>query len=81
MNSHYVLNLNPEAACEWERCILRNPITGEQPDLKNAIASLLPEGSGSYLVKVSINVEVLETAYSPTQQAIPLVQNPLSVCG
>ena len=70
MNRHYILSINPQADYEWERCVLRNPITGEHPDLTQAIAECLDTGentkslgeqAGSHLVKVSINVEILET--------------------
>ena len=62
MNHHYILSINPQADREWERCILRNPITGQHPDLTQAIAESIGQQPGSHLVKVSINVEVLETA-------------------
>ena len=60
MNQHYILNINPQANHEWDRCVLRNPITGERPDLQNAIADAVQNQPGSYLIKVSINVEILE---------------------
>ncbi|VEP12040.1 hypothetical protein H1P_130060 [Hyella patelloides LEGE 07179] len=60
MDRHYVLKINPQANHEWDRCVLRNPITGEHPDLKNAIAKAVQNQPGSYLIKVSINVEILE---------------------
>ncbi len=62
MNHHYIITINPQADREWERCILRNPITGQHPDLTQAIAESIGQQPGSHLVKVSINVEVLETA-------------------
>lgn len=60
MNKHYILNLNPQADREWDRCVIRNPITGERPDFNSAIAESVQNKPGSYLVKVSINVEILE---------------------
>ena len=60
MNKHYILNINPEAAYEWDRCVLRNPITGERPDLKYAISQAVQNKPGSYLIKVCLSVEVLE---------------------
>ena len=60
MNKHYILNINPEAACEWDRCVLRNPITGERPDLKYAISQAVQNKPGSYLIKVCLSVEILE---------------------
>ena len=62
MNSHYIITINPQADREWERCILRNPITGQHPDLNQVIAESIGQQPGSHLVKVTINVEVLETA-------------------
>jgi hypothetical protein len=60
MNKHYILSLNPEARADWERCILRNPITGERPDLTAEIAKALNNQAGSYLIRVNLEVEVLE---------------------
>ena len=61
MIKHYILNLNPQANCEWDRCIIRNPITGERPDLTAEIAKAVGNQTGSYLVKVNMEVEILET--------------------
>ncbi len=70
MKHHYILSINPQADYEWDRCVLRNPITGQRPDLTQAIMQCLATGEtaesigkqpGSHLVKVSINVEILET--------------------
>ncbi len=70
MNRHYILSINPQANYEWERCVLRNPITGQHPNLTEAITQclatkentkLIEQQAGSHLVKVSINVEILET--------------------
>jgi hypothetical protein len=69
MNHHYILNINPQANHEWDRCVLRNPITGERPDLQSAIAQAVTNQPGSYLIKVSINVEILE-------QSLPQIQSP-----
>lgn len=62
MLKHYILNLNPQATCEWDRCIIRNPITGERPNLTAEIAKAIGHQTGSYLVKVNMEIEVLETA-------------------
>jgi len=61
MIKHYILNLNPQANCDWDRCIIRNPITGERPDLTAELAKAVGNQTGSYLVKVNMEVEVLET--------------------
>ena len=60
MNKHYILNLNPQASSDWDRCILRNPITGERPDLTTEIGKVVGDRPGSYLIKVQLEVEVLE---------------------
>ena len=39
MLKHFVLNLNPHAQFEWERCALLHPITAEQPDLAQLLAA------------------------------------------
>ncbi|ELR99034.1 hypothetical protein [Gloeocapsa sp. PCC 73106] len=60
MTQHYVLTINPETEHPWEQCILRNPLTGERPDLTTVIAQAIDSHPGSYLVSVKIEVEVLE---------------------
>ena len=72
MLKHFVLNLNPHAQFEWERCALLHPITAEQPDLAQLLAADLTRQtagtpkSGSYLIAVNIEVTVLEaTATEP----------------
>lgn len=67
MNKHYILSINPQAVHEWDRCVLRNPITGERPDLPKAIANTVKNQPGSYLIKVHINVEILEQTAINTQ--------------
>lgn len=60
MDKHYILNLDPQAKSDWDRRVLRNPLTGERPDLTEAIAEAVNNQAGSYLVKVSLQVEILE---------------------
>ena len=60
MRKHYVLSINSHAQHDWDKCIIRNPITGEHPDLKGAIAQAIGNQPGSYLISVQIEVEVLE---------------------
>jgi hypothetical protein len=64
MLKHFVLNLNPQAQFEWERCTLHHPITAGQPNLAQLIAAEIPDSSahGSYLIAVNIEVTVLESA-------------------
>ena len=72
MNQHYILQLNPQAEFDWDRCILRNPLTGERPDLKAAIAEAVNHRTGSYLIKVSLEVEILEQgAIAPKTVELP----------
>jgi hypothetical protein len=46
---HYILKIDTQANNEWDKCILRNPLTGERPDLNNIIAKVVGNESGSYL--------------------------------
>jgi hypothetical protein len=70
MIKHYILNLNPTAKYEWDRCTLRDPITAEHPALAELVAKAIadPGGNseagrtGAYLVAVQIEVNVLEKA-------------------
>jgi hypothetical protein len=62
MIKHYILNLNPTAKHEWDRCILRDPLTAKRPDIAKLIAEAVGADTGSYLVSVNIEVEVLEQA-------------------
>ena len=72
MLKHFVLNLNPHAQFEWERCALLHPITAEQPDLAQLLAADLTRQtagtpkSGSYLIAVNIEVTVLEATATET---------------
>ena len=60
MDKHYILNLNPQANSEWDRCVLRNPLSGERPDLSTEIAKAVSDRAGTYLIKVKLEVEILE---------------------
>lgn len=73
MTKHFVLNINPDAQYDWEQCILRNPITGEQPDLTALIAKAVENEPGSYLVAVSIEVKVLEKVASIPSEKLSLI--------
>lgn len=65
MKKHYVLNINSQAQHDWDKCVIRNPITGEHPDLKDAIAQAIGNQPGSYLISVQIEVEILEKVSNP----------------
>ncbi len=41
MTKHYLLSLNPTAKHEWDRCILRDPITAKRPELAKLIAEAI----------------------------------------
>jgi hypothetical protein len=60
MTKHYILNLDPTAKYEWDRCTLRDPITAEHPALAELVAQAVGGRAGSYLVAVNIEVSVLE---------------------
>ncbi len=77
MMKHFVLNLNPTAQFEWERCALQHPITAEQPNFADLIADSVTESihegrspmagdrpSGSYLIAVKLEVTILESHIS-----------------
>lgn len=76
MTQHFVLNINPQAQYDWDKYILRNPITGERPDLTKIIAQALGNNSGDYLVAVNIEVKVLEKAPTASSEAIALKLTP-----
>ncbi|MEA5470800.1 hypothetical protein [Spirulina sp. 06S082] len=62
MIKHYILSLEPNAKHPWDRCVLRDPITGERPELLEAIAEGTENQAGSYLIAVNLEVTVLEKA-------------------
>jgi hypothetical protein len=62
MIKHYILSLNPTAKHDWDRCILRDPLTAKRPDIAKLIAEAVGADTGSYLVSVNIEVQVLEQA-------------------
>jgi hypothetical protein len=81
MVKHFILNLNPQAQFEWERCALHHPITAEQPDFAQLLATNLSTQtaglpkSGSYLIAVNIEVTILET--NATETVAPPLTNPI----
>ena len=62
MTKHYILNLDPAAKYDWDRCTLRDPMTADHPALADLVAQAVGEESGSYLIAVNIEVKVLEKA-------------------
>ncbi len=65
MIKHCIFNFNPQADYEWDRCVLRNPLTGERLDLTNAIAEAVNKEAGSYLISINIDVQVLDKTTIP----------------
>ncbi|NMG11178.1 hypothetical protein [Brasilonema sp. UFV-L1] len=72
MIKHYILSLNPIAKHEWDRCILRDPLTAKRPDIAKLIAEAVGADTGSYLVSVKIEVQVLEEATVPQAEQLSL---------
>ncbi len=72
MKKHYILSLNPTAKHEWDRCILRDPLTAKRPEISKLIAEAVCADTGSYLVSVNIDIEVLEQAAVPHAEQLSL---------
>ncbi|KAF3884498.1 MULTISPECIES: hypothetical protein [Nostocales] len=72
MIKHYILSLNPTAKHEWDRCILRDPLTAKRPDIAKLVAEVVGSDTGSYLVSVNIEVQVLEQAVVPQTEQLTL---------
>lgn len=72
MTKHYILSLNPTAKHDWDRCILRDPLTAKRPELAKLIAEAIGAEPGTYLVSVNIEVKVLEQAPMPHAEQLPL---------
>ncbi|MEC4985808.1 MAG: hypothetical protein SAJ37_11600 [Oscillatoria sp. PMC 1068.18] len=62
MIKHYVLSINPHPEYEWDRHNLRDPLSGQRPDLAALVAAEIEKIPGSYLVSVNLEVTVLEQA-------------------
>jgi hypothetical protein len=70
MTKHYVLSLDPAAEYEWDRCVLRDPITAERPELAQLVAESIGRQAGSYLISVDIKVTVLEKSVATQPKPI-----------
>ncbi|MDJ0590309.1 MAG: hypothetical protein QNJ72_09980 [Pleurocapsa sp. MO_226.B13] len=81
MIKHYILNLNPQANSDWDRCLLRNPITGERPDLIAEIAKAVNNQGGSYLIEVDLQVKILEQNLAGQSNTVelPTEKNPMAI--
>lgn len=73
MTKYYVLNLDPTAQFDWDRCTLRDPITADRPEFAALIAEAVGKQPGSYLVSVNIEVQVLEEAPNAPAKPMPKV--------
>ncbi len=71
MTKHYILHLDSDAFYEWDRCVLRDPITAERPDLAQLVVDAVGEQRGSYLLSVRIEVDVLEQRPLPEPAFTP----------
>lgn len=78
MTKHYILSLNPTAKHDWDRCILRDPITAQRPELAKLIAEAIGAEPGTYLVSVNIEVKVLEQAPMPQTEQLTLSASALT---
>lgn len=72
MTKHYILSLNPTAKHDWDRCILRDPLTAKRPELAKLIAEAIGAKPGNYLVSVNIEVKVLEQTPMPQAEQLHL---------
>lgn len=72
MLKHYILNLNPSAKHEWDRCILRDPLTAKRPDIAKLISEVIGSETGSYLISVNIEVTVLEKTSGQAAEQLSL---------
>lgn len=72
MDKYYILNLDPQATHEWDRCVLRNPMTGARPDLNEEVARVIDGQAGSYLIKVKLEIEVLEQNLKSQSKTVEL---------
>ncbi|MEO0013021.1 MAG: hypothetical protein RLZZ535_1410 [Cyanobacteriota bacterium] len=77
MNKYYILNLDPQATHEWDRCVLRNPMTGARPDLNAEVAKAIDAEAGAYLIKVNLEIEILDQSITPGGKTfeLPAVKN------
>jgi len=66
MPNHVVIELDPNAVYEWNRCAVRGLFSHGDVDLKELLAEAIANKPGHYLAKVSVVVEVLE--YSPLHE-------------
>ncbi|HEY9621244.1 MAG TPA: hypothetical protein V6C78_12790 [Crinalium sp.] len=79
MTKHYVLNVDPSAEYDWDRCTLRDPITAERPELAQIIADAVGRQAGAYLISVDIQVTVLEQVPVVPVKPVPLTKPDVTI--
>lgn len=72
MIKHYILSINPHSQHEWDKLTLRDPITGQRPDLAEMISQTVKNEAGSYLVAVNVEVRVLEESKLPQSKLLAI---------
>lgn len=72
MNKYYILHVDPQATHERDRCVLRSPITGARPDLNAEVAGVIDGQAGCYLIKVNLQIEILEQSSISNNKTINL---------
>lgn len=60
MSNHVVIEFDPNATYEWNRCAVRGLFSHGDVDLKELLAEAIQNKPGHYLAKISVSVEVLE---------------------
>ncbi len=67
MSKHVVIEFDPNAVYEWNRCAVRGLFSHGDVDLKELLAEAIQNKPGHYLAKVSVSVEVME--YHPLHES------------
>lgn len=61
MTAHYVLRLNPTHPSPYQQKGLVNPLTHDRPELVDLVAEAIGQVSGNHLVKVTVQVEIIDS--------------------
>lgn len=67
MSNHVVIEFDPSAQYEWNRCAIRSLFSHGDVDLKQLVAAAIDQKPGHYLAKITVCVEVLE--HQPIQES------------
>ena len=65
MSQHFIIEIDPAAQYEWNRCSVRSPFSCGDVDLKQLVQQELTQ-PGHYLAKLTVAVEVVE--FKPLQE-------------